>query len=55
MIEGLKIQDFSAGYAKHLIIKALDVEPLPKEGHRIVGAQMVAENQHYHKSIGWIK
>ncbi|HEJ9485243.1 ABC transporter ATP-binding protein [Proteus terrae] len=30
MMEGLKIQGFNAGYAKHLIIKALDVEPLPK-------------------------
>ncbi|NBN75449.1 ABC transporter ATP-binding protein [Proteus sp. G2615] len=30
MIEGLKIQDFSAGYARHLIIKSLDIDPLPK-------------------------
>lgn len=30
MIEGLQIQDFNAGYAKHLIIKKLNVEPLPR-------------------------
>ncbi|OAT22608.1 ABC transporter ATP-binding protein [Proteus myxofaciens] len=30
MIEGLQIQDFNAGYAKHLIIKELNVEPLPR-------------------------
>ncbi|QAV24300.1 ABC transporter ATP-binding protein [Proteus hauseri] len=30
MIEGLQIQNFSAGYAKHIIINSLNVAPLPK-------------------------
>lgn len=30
MIEGLQIQDFNTGYAKHFIIKELNIAPLPK-------------------------